>query len=310
MFSFPISEKEIIELNKESINKLIILDSNGLILGPEENLNEYKTRLSTIKHEAESLYTEINNEQQDGMLSSVKLKPSDIIEEAEFQKVETITEQYSFSVKWAPGFYSKKSVGFLAGAATLISETGLPVFILSSKFKHKTKWLLYTKEELLAHELSHVARTPLNDKPYEEFFAYKLSKSRFRKYLGSFFHSPVDPVIMLLPFLILLAVTLINFSFNTGMDEVYFWISAFIYPAFLFIRNSYYKHYYKKACNALEKITETNNIDSILFRCTAKEIKTFSRYSKTAAENIRSLVDSFSENNIRWKIIRKRFIYE
>ena len=249
-----------------------------------------------------------SNENPPYLISELKLKREDFIDTEYYNEANKYTDQYSFTLSWAPGFYSKHTCGFLAGGATFISDSGVPIFALKSSFKNKRKWFLYNISELLSHEFCHVARAPLDDQPYEEFFAYKLSQSKFRRYFGSFFHSPYDSIFLLLPLLLLLLVTSSNLLFNQSIPEIYFWILSSVFPGYLYIRNKYYISKFKKASKTLLKIIPESNIDSVLFRCNSTEIKEIASFHNNTEKKIKDLLQKYSAKDLRWKIITARFI--
>ena len=308
MFSFPLSKFQIETLTEKDIDIFIQLDKHGILFGANETFELFKIRLINLLTEIESLHEAVKSEESIKIYPKISLNSTNIIDTSKFTEPCRITEKYSFSIDWAPGFFAEKSIGFLTGGFTVISETGLPIFILRSNFKGKAKWFLYSLNELLSHELCHVARSPLADKSYEEFFAYRLSPSRFRRYIGSFFHSSIDSLLMLIPFFLLLIVTMVHTFYYTGINELYFWILSLIYPTFLFVRNFYYRKIFKKAYKAIAGLTDAVSAESILFRSTSNEIKTISKYLKSSTEDLQKQLKEFSRKSIRWKIILRRFL--
>jgi len=308
LFSFPLSEQQIQILTENDIDTFIQLDRHGIFYGKNETFGQFKNRLISLYAELKSLYEAVNSKKP-VIIHRILIKPNNLIDNSSFTDACRITENYSFSIDWTPGFFAEKSINFFAGGFTMISDTGLPIFILKSNFKGKKKWFIYTLTELLSHELCHVARYPLFDKHYEEFFAYKLSPSRFRRCFGSLFHSPEDSIFMLIPFFLLLIVVLINTFIYLGINELYFWILSLIYPIFLFARNFHYKRIYTAAYKTIVGLVKDKiTADSILFRCSAKEIKIISKFSNSDTEDLKFQLKRFSQNNIRWKVILKRFL--
>jgi hypothetical protein len=308
LLSFPISNKKLKTLDENDLETIVLLDKNGFLPGSNESFEDYKIRLLSLEEEITSIKNELINDDLCEIMQEMNLKIKNLIDPNNFHETEKITERYSFSIRWAIGFYTTKTIGLLAGGATIIFDNGLPLFLLKSSFKNKKKWFLYTRQELLAHELCHIARASLSDKHYEEFFAYRLSPSKFRRYFGSFFHSPIDSLIMLIPFFLLLAITIANTFCYTGVNDFYFWIICFIFPTYLFIRNIHYMNIFNKAYNTLMKLAGCTSPESILFRCTASEIKTISKYYKLDNEILIQKLKNWSHKTIRWKIILKRFI--
>ena len=309
MFTFPLTKQQINDLAEDEIHKLVEIDKHGILYGSNESFEHFKNRLFTLLSEIENIKKQLDSSENLSICNKILLTTSNMINETNFSVVNQITERYSFSIDWAPGFFANKTIGFFTGGFTVITDADFPIFILRSNFKGKSKWLIYSLTELLSHELCHVARAPIADSKFEEFFAYGLSPSRFRRHFGSLFHSPIDSVLVLLPIFLLLIITIINTFFFIGLDEIYFWIVAFIYPIFLFIRNFYYHNIYKKAYKALNMMVNSKRFtESILFRCNAHEIKKISSYYKLDKSDLLRHLKEYAHKSIRWKIILKRFI--
>ena len=64
------------------------------------------------------------------------------------------------------------------------------LIILHGKFRTRAKTLLYSRAEILAHELVHAYRVPYGETWFEEYLAWQTSSSRFHRYFGSCFRSP------------------------------------------------------------------------------------------------------------------------
>ncbi|MCP4177436.1 MAG: hypothetical protein GY756_06700 [bacterium] len=303
----PITPEEINLLTDTDLNRLVELDKNGLLIDNSEDINSYKNRLITLHSELTSFKTEVTTDSK--IVKEFKLKkainiPTNIIEEAS-----GITEQtYFFKVNWIPGFYIKH-LGFFAGGCSVNYNTGLSFFLLKNSFFKKKKWLFYTRNELLSHELCHIAREPLQDKYFEEFFAYKISTSPLRKYLGNCFQSALEPILLLVPIFLLLVLQFIKLLLYPHINLIFFWILIFIFPVYLLIKNQYYRNIYFKAKLSLQNLftNNSNYIDAILFRCNANEIKHIAKLYKKK-EQLKDWLVNQKRKYLKWKIIHKRFI--
>jgi len=308
LFKFPISRENLEQLKEDDLASLVKLDQNGLIIGNSESFEQYKKRLTTLKTELLDLEKELKENDSVNIHRSVILKSDQLISEQYFNEAADITKKYSFSITWAPGFFAVKTIGLFVGGFTLISDSGFPIFILKSSFMNKIKWLWYNRTELLTHELCHIARAPLADDPYEEFFAYRLSFSKFRRYVGNCFRSPLDSVFLLIPFFLLLAAELLNFVFNLNIPEAYFWIICFAYPLYLLERNRKTRKIYFNAKKSLTKhFGKEINTEAILFRSVSNEISKISTFLDSDQKSILDYIKKLSNSNLRWKVIYERF---
>lgn len=99
-----------------------------------------------------------------------------------------------FGIKpsWVPLSFSNYQLPLWVGGCAWIfqnthdSPTG--AFIqLRKKLQTSPSFCLYSRDELIAHEISHIGRMMFEEPKYEEVFAYKTSPSSFRKFLGPLF---------------------------------------------------------------------------------------------------------------------------
>lgn len=305
---FPLTRDEIQRLTAESYDALIELDKHGLIIGNNEDIDKFRQRLLAIESEITVLNMKLEENNHVILNGEIEVFATDYIDRDVLSKTAKFTEeQYNFSIDWAPGFY-KQGLCLFFGGYTITLDGGLPVFIIKSKFKESGKWLWYRQEELFSHELCHTARAPINDQNFEEFFAYKLSPSKFRRYVGNCFQTGKDAIFILLPFLFLLVICMANFTLGWVIPEIYFWFLVFAYPIYLFIRNEICRKQYRLACMALKNTWGGDiAVDSILFRSNRDEIVQLGRLRKSK-ENILKFIEDLRKQKLRWEIIYIRFL--
>ncbi len=297
-------------LSSENLQSLADADSMGLLMAPGESIAAYKERLLAM----ENSYAEIEKDLQNTAdynifgefsLDTRKRISPEILEEA----AELTREYYEFSVNWVPGFFISKSLGVLWGgcAISFPDQNQLSIFIIRANFAKKRRWLFYRRDELLAHELCHVARMPVRDRTFEELFAYRLSPSRLRRYMGNCFRNDYDAILFILPVFLLLAVQILRlfFSLDQKMPIWPFWLTAAIYPLFLLIRNHLNRRVFFKARKNLEKAGVEKQLP-VLFRCSREELGKISslnlpgELSKWMCEKV--------DSELRWKVIGFRFL--
>ena len=128
-----------------SIETAAELDSQGFLAAPGENMEEYVQRL--LKEEGklrafrEKLAREKVLEPYKGLvIDSYSEIPPDILEEA----AETTRKAYGFEVKWVPGFFPVKGLGFLWGGCSIGAYEDLPaLFIIRKSFQSKKRFFIY-----------------------------------------------------------------------------------------------------------------------------------------------------------------------
>ncbi|HJO92260.1 MAG TPA: hypothetical protein QF753_02570 [Victivallales bacterium] len=303
----PITLEEIDSLKDTDLDKLVKLDKNGLFISNDEDINSYANRLTVLHSELNSFNSDVKNDSKitkEFKLDKAVEIPNTVIEEAS-----NITEKaYFFKINWVPGFYIKY-LGFFAGGCSVNYNTGLSFFLLRNSFLKKEKWLFYSRKELLSHELCHIAREPIRDKYFEEFFAYKISTSPLRKYLGNCFQTALDPILFLTPIFLLLILQFIKLLLYPNFNLIFFWILIFIYPVYMLIKNQHYRNRYHKAVLALKNLFPDNQhcINAILFRSNSNEIKHIAKLFNNS-EILKVWLSKQQEKYLKWKVIHIRFI--
>ena len=306
--SFP--DREEIASLKETPNPAILadLDAQGLLLAPGESAQEYADRLLEEEERIEQLRTKLAEEKELEPYTGLTIRsgmeiPDEILEEA----AETTRAAYGFAVKWVPGFFPTHGLGILWGGCSISSYEDLPtLFIIRKSFKNKKKFFIYGREELTAHELCHVARSPIQDREYEEHFAYAISHSPLRRYSGNCFKSEKDAILFILPVFLLLVIQIGRVTCWPMIPAWPFWILAFVWPVFLTVCNIFARRRYFRAENALRSLG-VEMPQAVLFRCTADEINTFASLADTP-EQLKKYFQEKQECDLRWKVITKRFI--
>ena len=304
----PFSESELGELSETDLDKLAELDSHGLMPEPGETFEAFIARLQNLETNLRELDSQLRESGKFRLLDEVDLDGGERISPEIMHEAGEITRNaYGFEIDWTPGFFLSKNIGPLwGGCAFSFPDDNIMVFLIRSSFKTKRRWLIYRRDELLSHELCHTARMPLHDRKFEEFFAYRISYSRFRRFLGPCFYSRWDAALFLLPLLPLLGVQIYNSFTFRPLPSWPFWIVAGIYPAFLIIRNLIRRRRYFQAETALRNLGIVQPA-AVLFRSTSPEIAEISKLKKSP-EQLKKYLEEKSESELRWKIINFRFI--
>ncbi len=302
-----LNEENITNINSDNEQLLIEFDQNGLFVSGNESANDFKRRMKLLFDNLTSIKQDLKQDDGLEIFDGINAKSSDVISnEIMSESSATTNELFSFSATWVPGFFMSKSLGLMwGGCAVYYPESGLSMFLIRKNFKDNAKFFIYKRQELLAHELCHAARLPLNDPIYEEHFAYMTSKNKFRQYFGNCFQGRWDAHLFLGPVLLLLAVQIFRtFVANGEMMIAPFWILITIYPTYMLLRSHKQRKNYFKALKNLSNLNITDG-RAILFRSITKEI---SRMAILEGKPLINFINYKCKESLRWKIIKKRFM--
>ena len=195
---------------------------------------------------------------------------------------------------WVPGFFADESFGLLWGGCALSDmESNLVLFIIRKVFRKKRRFLVYDRQELMAHELTHAAHQSINEIKYEEYFAYRTASSPLRKFFGCCFIRQYDALGFLLPVLLLPVAQALNIFTALQMPMIIFWILAAVYPLFLTVRTLQINSAAARAEKFLRSM-KIRNPAGILFRMTVSEIKMLARKQMPHG------------SDLRWQLLNER----
>ena len=205
--------------------------------------------------------------------------------------INEVTNLYDIAPDWVPLYFDNKSLPFWQGGCAWIFQTEKEgplsaVIQLRKAFHNKNRYFGLKTDEIIAHELCHVARLNFEEPKYEEFFAYETSNSSFRKKYGPLFQSSYESLL----FVFLLLIPLfIDFYFILEGVQLSFIQSIFpkLIPLFYLFYLGYRLVQKRKTFERTkEKLNKYgNNGNFILFRLKDKEIDDFSKMSLTQIEN-------------------------
>lgn len=313
--SFP--GKEILEKlsspetgEDELMELLVKLDASGLLIAPGETKEEFGKRLEEEGEKIALLKKNLaENDSGEPLIGLTLSRDLEIPEEILEEGAETTRKYYDFAVKWVPGYYPLRGLGALWGGCSISSSYDTPtLFVIRKSFMKKKKFFVYEREELISHELCHVARVPMEDSKYEEFFAYAHSRSALRRYTGNCFKSEKDAIFFILPIFFLLFVQISRVSYLPDLPAWPFWILAFVWPVFLLFCNMRERKRIFGAKALLEK-SGSVKAESVLFRCNKEEIESLASiaFSSDPLEKCKAFLEEKKHSDLRWKVIRKRF---
>lgn len=289
------------------INKVLELDAAGFLPSPGETAEEFVNRAEAIRRCHRKFDEKLQECGSLVVFDSIEVSDKEKIDPELITSAGNLTwDLYRFRSRHVPGFFLSRSIGLLWGGC-LIGDPDLlfSVFLIRNAFRTREKWLFYRRTELFAHELCHSMRLDLKEPTLEEYFAYQTSPSALRRYLGNCFIRDIDAILFVLPALLLLAATTLRDFFLPQLPLFPFWILALIYPAFLLLRNAVSRRIVKKAAGILAHCG-VKEITPILFRCTRQELIQLGKLS--GAEAFETFYNTLAEKELRWAVIRERFI--
>ena len=306
-----IDEKTIAQVRTGDLTTLVSLDEQGFLIGSTEDAETYANRLDGFLKKFKELEAEGKKTGQlvieDETFDEKERIPQEIYDEAAIVN----EELYSFKIDWVPGYFVTPQFGLLfGGCAYLFSPEFFSIFIIRNSFKTSPKWYIYNRQELMSHELCHVARFAMGADKYEEHFAYQTSPSRFRKTSGSAMRSEIETYLLLgLCFGLLIVQAVQAFIFditywNTPLWQVpaiYIWLSFVFFLTYIVGRQVLLNRSFRVAQENLSKLTDKPR--SIAFRCNDSEMD---KIAKTKDLNLEKLKDII-ESPIRYQVMTDRF---
>ncbi len=303
---FPFTKSEVENLTIKDIHHLAFLDSQGFLIAPNENFDEFKKRIIKIYDITSEFNDAMETDKPSDLIPFLSLKQETKVPIELLQEASVLTnDTYSFSINWVPSFFASKSLGLFGGACAIcFTELSFSIFLIRKAFENSKKWIIYRREELLSHELCHIARSPIQDMTYEEHFAYNLSFSPFRRYIGNCFQSQYDTLLFFVPIFIMLLAQFAQIFFFRNLWIWPFTIFAVLYPSFLLIKNHFTRRTFFKAVKILNTVHKEKTY-SILFRLTGSEI---AEVAKLKEDDIFDWFEMKAEKDLRIKLIMYRFL--
>lgn len=287
--------KAIAEIAGGSASALRKFDRHGLFPAPGEDCQQFAERLSHLATALDELEKNLAQQGSVEPCSGIELRKNSVIPAAiTGEALEKTCKLYDVKPDWVPGFFADESFGMLWGGCALTDpESNLVLFIIRKAFLKKCKFLVYDRQELMAHELTHAAHQSINEIKYEEYFAYRTAQSALRRFFGGCFISKYDSLCFLLPILLLPVVQFLNIFTTLSLPVSFFYLLAAIYPVFLVCRC----FATWRTANKARKFLQQNHVaepDAILFRMTAAEISALAHGQMVQG------------NDLRWNLIKER----
>lgn len=287
-----------------SMEQLIEWNKQGLIPGPKENEAAYAHRVDYCLNLKKQIHT-----------SSLKKEiPLDKCEEQSPQithEAKVLTHSlYDFTMDWIPLFFSNHKLAFWhGGCAWIFQETenspiGAILQLRKSWHKNPKNLAIYSRNELVGHELAHAGRMAFEEPQFEEVLAYQTSTSSFRKWFGPIIQSSKEAMAFFLSlFLIFLVDLIIISSGEIKLYQSFLWLK--LIPVIMIIyglyRLSKKQKIFQHCAQKLKEITQDLSIaNAIIYRLTDEEIHLFATLS---SEKIKEFAKLEADKSLRWKLI-------
>lgn len=247
---------------------LLLLNAQGFLPGPNETEGSFEARVNSVK----ALYDKggwIPRPHWDWVRAHLK-------------------EIFDFEPHCLPAFYSNRGLTPWQGAASWIEEGRLSSVQLREALK-KGSYLGYQREEILAHEAVHAARSAFEEPISEEFFAYMTSEKAWRRILGPIVKRPWEVWVFLFA-------TLLGWISPWGYLLSALWIGA----GFCRLIRQHWK--LRRGSEMLMKeLKDKKKVRALLLRLTDREIDLFAR-----GENL--IAYAKTQESLRWKLIQLAYL--
>lgn len=285
---------------------LVELDARGLLMGANETAEAYAARLRELREHygvMEAALAEEGRYEIEGVAVDAHARiPSEL-----FGRARAVTrDMYGFDADWVPGFFVDMTFGwFFGGCAFHFFPDFFTLFIIRRSFAERERWLIYNRDELLAHEMCHVARVALDSTVFEEVFAYQTATTGFRRSVGSVFRSPLDSYMLLGVTAILLAAQVLRLFVFPSLWIAPFWGLVLAVGVFLGWRQWRCRGAFSRALANLAGRAGSDAM-AACYRCTDEEIVRLGQL--TDSGELSEWLDYRCRTSTRWRVIEARFL--
>lgn len=281
------------------------LNDQGLIPGPQETEDEFTKRvkyclnLKDVLAQQCELPAPIDSQTGQALLNHI----SPFVKKA-----------YDFSPLWTPIVFSNHQLAPWHGGCAWIfqvsQESPLGAFFqLRETFSRSHQYLgIYNRDEIVIHETAHIGRMAFQEPKFEEFLAYRSSKSLFRKWFGPIVESPKEGLYFVI-FCFFAFVANLYYLFFDGPDLLN-WM--FVLPLLLIsiglVRLILRHIQFHRCLVKVEKILrKKETAPYVVYRLSDKEMINF---GKMAVEEIKSYIASEMKSSLRWRFIEAIYLKE
>lgn len=253
-------------------SQLIEFNQRGLIPGPEESDEHFFSRILHVE------------------------------KSEHFNIPDILKAQYDLQPDWISIETSNKGLSLWQGGCLWIEESNNHII---GTIQLRTS-SLYSFDEILGHELVHAARITFEEPKFEEILAYRTSTSKLRRFLGPFFHSTNEALVLLIIFLTSIASNLIAFFYDSILAMCYVtWILSIFCISFGMIRLCYYQLRFKRCQKKLASLLGISTANALILRLSDKEILHF---AKVSSDEIKKYIQLQLPHSLRWKMLTASYL--
>lgn len=244
--------------------ELLQLNARGFIPGPSETEEMFLNRAASVRE---------------------RFAQGEQIPRAHWDWVRLhLKEIFDFEPECLPVFYSNRSLGFWQGAASWIEDGKLASIQLREALRKGSYWG-YRRDEILAHEAVHAARSAFEEPRTEEFFAYMVSEKWWRRALGPMIQRPWE----VWPFLLGVGTGLFFPLGNLGAAA---WIGLGFWRLMRL-----HRRLRSAGRNLMRLVQDAKKCRAILLRLTDREIELLAKGADIGAY-------AACQQCLRWRLIR------
>jgi len=281
----------------------------GIIPGPQESPEDFANRAEYCLNLQNTFDAKLV---ENAPFSNQNRISKEILDES-FQITEKL---YDIKPDWIPVFFSNYKLAFWHGGCAWIFQenettpTGA-FFQLRTAFKNSQTYLgLYKRNELMAHEFSHVGRMMFEEPRFEEVFAYRSDHSAFRRYFGPIMQSSWESALFVLfLFLILIIDLSLSTLASSNLYQHFMWLKLVPFGMLLYAIVRLYRKQRQFSCclaNLRKIVKDEQSANAVIYRLTDNEICNFASMSP---EKLIEYISLQKDTTLRWKIITIAYLY-
>ena len=289
--------------------KFLELDKRGLIPGPNETPLDFAERARYC--------LELESTLEESFQNNIPFSENESLTpkwEGAFQRTQ---DNYGIKPDWVPVYFSNSQLtpwhGGCAWIFQMDENSPTSAFLqLRKQFRSANHYMGFLKkDEVLAHELSHIGRMSFEEPKFEEFLAYQSSISTWRQWLGPLVQATWESLLFVGTLLMIFMMDMFLIWYG-DLDSYLRLMCLKLIPLAMIgagvIRLIIRHQQLKKCRRALKKIIPNPlKINAIIYRLTDNEIISFGKMDKNA------LIDYMKkerENTLRWRVITRGYLHE
>ena len=285
---------------------LLFYNQQGLIPGPKEEESEFLKRASYALALKQSISEKLL---KDFPFPEIEPAESPIWEEA----WQTTKPLYDIAPSWVPLFFSNYQLNFWQGGCAWIFQADemsplSAFFQLRQKLRLSPHYLkIYSRNELMVHELSHIGRMKFEEPKFEEIHAYRSSPSSFRQVFGPIVQAPWESALFVLVLFLIIFLDLTVLAIEPSLYLPAMWVKVlpFTLGLLALIRLSIGQRTFKKCLHRLEKTLQSSfKASAVIYRLTDEEIEKFSEMDE---EGIRHYGNEQRNKTLRWRLVHMAY---